>query len=383
MIKKYGIYLLIILLVIVASIMIYIKINPKELPSNLMSATGKIDGDLIALNTKYGGRIRDISIADGEQISQGDIVAILGSREYAKKIEALSAEVDAANDNLKAMLNEFHILEVSVPLEINKAHKAVEIAQAQKKELLSSLRSLQAVVQQSKKDLQRTQTLYEKKLIAQHKLELAQLQYTSDTEKLQALQEQSIAFNKAVEIAQDNYELALVQKKKVIAAHNNIEATKSKIVALKANKEALEAVMDDLSIRSPIDGYVVEKIANKGEVLGAGMVIATLIDPQSLYLKVFVDTMENGKIKIGDSAVIFLDAQPDKAIKAKVVSIAANAEFTPKDVAVRSDRIQRVYAVHLKPLEVDPLLKLGIAAIGVISTDGKNLPESLHEIPSI
>lgn len=128
---------------------------------------------------------------------------------------------------------------------------------------------------------------------------------------------------------------------------------------------------------------MVEKIANKGEVLGAGMVIATLIDPQSLYLKVFVDTMENGKIKIGDSAVIFLDAQPDKAIKAKVVSIAANAEFTPKDVAVRSDRIQRVYAVHLKPLEVDPLLKLGIAAIGVISTDGKNLPESLHEIPSI
>ncbi len=383
MIKKYGIYLLIILLVIVASIMIYVKINPKELPSNLMSATGKIDGDLIALNTKYGGRIRDISIADGEQISQGDIVAILRSREYVKKIEALSAEVDAANDNLKAMLNEFHILEVSVPLEINKAHKAVEIAQAQKKELLSSLRSLQAVVQQSKKDLQRTQTLYEKKLIAQHKLELAQLQYTSDTEKLQALQEQSIALNKAVEIAQDNYELALVQKKKVIAAHNNIEATKSKIVALRANKEALEAVMDDLSVRSPIDGYVVEKIANKGEVLGAGMVIATLIDPQSLYLKVFVDTMENGKIKIGDSAVIFLDAQPDKAIKAKVVSIAANAEFTPKDVAVRSDRIQRVYAVHLKPLEVDPLLKLGIAAIGVISTDGKNLPESLHEIPSI
>jgi HlyD family secretion protein len=111
------------------------------------------------------------------------------------------------------------------------------------------------------------------------------------------------------------------------------------------------------------------------------MPVATLIDPRSLYLKIFVDTMENGKIKIGDKAVIFLDAYPDRPIEAKVVRIAQKAEFTPKEVSVRSDRIQRVFAVHLKPLKVDPLLKLGIPAIGVISTDGKGLPHSLDEIP--
>jgi HlyD family secretion protein len=113
----------------------------------------------------------------------------------------------------------------------------------------------------------------------------------------------------------------------------------------------------------------------------AGMPVATLIDPRSLYLKIFVDTMQNGKIKVGDKAVIFLDAWPNRPIEAKVVRIAQKAEFTPKEVSVRSDRIQRVFAVHLKPIEPDPLLKLGIPAIGVVSLDGEGLPSSLNEIP--
>ncbi|HHH51886.1 MAG TPA: secretion protein HlyD, partial [Campylobacterales bacterium] len=78
-----------------------------------------------------------------------------------------------------------------------------------------------------------------------------------------------------------------------------------------------------------------------------------------------------------------LDSNPNIAIKAKVVQIAQKAEFTPKDVSVRSDRIQRVYAVLLKPIKYDPILKLGIPAIGVIGVYGTKLPNSLDEIPEI
>jgi HlyD family secretion protein len=113
------------------------------------------------------------------------------------------------------------------------------------------------------------------------------------------------------------------------------------------------------------------------------MPVATLIDPRTLYLKIFVDTLENGKIKLGDKGVIFLDAWPDRPIPAQVVRIAQKAEFTPKEVSVRSDRIQRVYAVHLKPLRPDPLLKLGLPATGVITLDGRGLPRSLEELPPL
>ena len=66
-----------------------------------------------------------------------------------------------------------------------------------------------------------------------------------------------------------------------------------------------------------------------------------------------------------------------------MIQIAQKAEFTPKDVSVRSDRIQRVYAVRLKPIKYNPILKLGIPAIGIIGVDGVKLPNSLDEIPEL
>jgi HlyD family secretion protein len=383
MIKKYGMYLFIAILFAIAAVMIYIKINPKKLPQNLISATGKIDGDLIMLNTKYPGRIQTIAIKDGQKIKENELVAVLTSKEYEKKLDALDAGIRAANDELKAMQNKLQITQSVVTLNIKKAQKAVEIAQDEKAQVLSAVKAQKAVLKQTQKDYQRTVTLYKKKLIAEQKVEYAHLKLTTDQEKLHSVKEQLNAANKAIEVAKDNHQLSLAQKKRIPALKNNIQAAKNKILALKANKEELQVVIDELTIKSPINGYIIEKIANKGEVLGAGTVIATLVNPKNLYLQVFIDTINNGKIKIGDNAVIFLDAYPNKAIKAKVINIAAHAEFTPKNVAVKSDRIQRVFAVRLHPLHVNPFLKLGIPAIGVISIDGKGLPSSLHNIPSI
>lgn len=383
MIKKYAMYVVMSILLIAASIMIYKKLNPKELPANLIAASGKIDGDLIALNTKYPGRVAQITVQDGQSIRQGDKVAKLQSDEYQAKLNAIKESIKAALSSITAMQEELALTKKSVFLNIQKAQKAVSVAELQKKELQESIQSLHSLVRQDTKDYERTKSLYEQNLIAKQKLEYARLKLTTDKDKLAAMQTKLLQADKAIEIAQNNYNLSKAQQKKIEALKAKITAANDKVKALQANADELRVIINELTIKSPINGYVIEKIAQKGEVLGAGMVVATLIDPQTLYLKVFVDTLKNGKIKLGDKAVIFLDAYPDKPIAAKVVSIAAKAEFTPKEVSVRSDRIQRVYAVHVKPLHINPLLKLGIPAIGVISLDGKDLPASLNEIPVI
>jgi len=188
---------------------------------------------------------------------------------------------------------------------------------------------------------------------------------------------------KNISISQNRLKQAQSQMKKIVGLQATLDAAQNKIDALNANKKELQIIIDELTIQSPIDGVVIEKIAYPGEVLSSGMVVATLLDSSTLYLKLFIDTMENGKIEVGDKAVIFLDSNPDTPIEAKVIRIAAKAEFTPKDVSVRSDRIQRVYAVHLQPLKPNKLLKIGIPAVGIISIDGKGLPSSLSEIPEI
>lgn len=381
MIKKYGIYIIVVGLLIAASVLIYSKLNPPKLAENLIAGTGKMDGDLIALNTKYPGRLEDVLVQEGESVKYGDRIAVLKSDEYQAKLRASNENIGASEEALVALRQEYMIAKESIPLEIKKARQKVEIALAQQNELNDSIESLKVIVGQDRRDYERTQILYEKKLISKQKLEYAEVQLTDNTNKLAALKEKFHQAEKSIDIAKDNVKLAKCQKKKIIALEANIKASKKKINALQANKKELQIIIDRLTITSPVDGSVVEKVAHPGEVLGAGMIVATLIDPQTLYLKMFVDTMENGKIKIGDKAAIFLDAYPDRLIEAKVIRIAQKAEFTPKEVSVRSDRIQRVYAVHLKPLKIDPLLKLGIPAIGVISLDGKGLPTSLDDMP--
>jgi HlyD family secretion protein len=381
--KKYWLGLALLLLVTIAALMIYAKLHPKELPANLVAGTGRIDGDLVNLNTKYPGRIISLDIDDGAPVDRGMIVAKLSSKEFEAQRRSLQDQIAAKKKELKAKEIELSISETKVPQLLHKAEAALKAKESQLQELDNSIASQRALVEQDRKDLERIQKLYTQKLIEKHKLEEIQLKYDVDHNTLEALEEKRKQLLQAVAIAKSDLSDAIAAQKSLDAMRKGIAALKDGIAALDASKAQVEAMIEELTLKSPLNGFAVEKIANVGEVIGAGMPVATLIAPESLYLKIFVDTLENGKIKLHDKAEIFLDAWPDRPIEAEVVRIAQKAEFTPKEVSVRSDRIQRVFAVHLKPLKPDPLLKLGLPAIGVISLDGKGLPRTLGDLPQL
>lgn len=381
--KRYWIGFLALGLILLSIYFIYQKLHPKKLPSYLVAGSGHIDGDLINLNTKYPGRVEKITIDDGDRIKKGMLIAKLKSKESEAKKEQIQKAIDAQKKLLQAKNIELNITKSTLFQKLQKAKYALNSAKDSLKAFEKNIDIQKDAVDQAKRDFERFQNLYKRKLIEKRKLELAKLKFKAEHDKILAMKEKEKSLKEAVKVAKSNLEDAKTIQKKVDALKETIAALKFKIESLNKSKKEVEAVLNEMSICSPIDGFVVEKVANTGEVLGAGMSIATLINPKSLYLKIFVDTIKNGKIKIGDRAVIFLDSFPNQPIEAKVVRIAQKAEFTPKEVSVRSDRIQRVYAVHIKPLNPNPLLKLGLPAIGIISTNDKNLPKSLNEIPSL
>ena len=367
----------------VALFFIYHKLNPKALPENLIESAGRIDGDLILLNAKYPGRIEEIRVEDGSRINRGDIVARLGSREMQARVARAAAEQQALQRALNAGRKELEMLEQTLPNSVKKAYKAYTIAQAQIAELTAGIESLKLTVAQDEKDYRRFQTMYEAKLIEKHKVELAKLRYESSRKQLHALQQKRGQAQSSAKIASLNTKDAKTALLKIAIYREKLKADEERLKAAQAARDEAEAMLSEMTLTSPVDGFVVDRTAEAGEVVGAGMPVASLIDPKALYLKIFVDTMQNGRLKIGDKALIFLDTHPDSPISASVVRIAQKAEFTPKEVSVRSDRIQRVFAVDLRPDKPDPLLKLGIPAIGVITVDGDGLPGSLDELPPL
>ncbi|QOP43434.1 HlyD family efflux transporter periplasmic adaptor subunit [Sulfurimonas sediminis] len=379
--KKYWLAVVIAVLLVSAGAMIYKKLHPKTLPANLVEGTGRMDGDLVNLNAKYAGRLDKIFVDDGVPVHKGMVVGVLKSKEFAAQKAGLDAQIQAKKQQLAAQKIEEKIAQTTIPLLEKKAKAQLVSAQASQQAFEKNILIQKDVVAQAKRDFKRSQRLYKNKSIDKHKLELAQLKRDTENKKLSALQQQLKKVKSGVTLARIALLDAQASQKKLFAIAANIQALQDGIEAAKASKAQIEAMIQEMTLVSPVDGITVEKIANEGEVIAPGMPVATLLDPHSLYLKIFVDTLQNGKIKLGDKAVIFLDAYPNHPIQAKVVRIAQKAEFTPKEVSVRSDRIQRVFAVHLKPLAIDPLLKLGIPAVGVVSLDGKGLPTSLNDIP--
>ncbi len=383
LLKKYWPGIFAALLLTAAAFMIYDKLNPKTLPENLIQGVGRIDGDLTTLNVKYPGRLTEIFVGEGDRVEKGDRIARLKSDEIEARLSQIGAEAAAKRKELQARRIELEISKKTIPLALKRANAALRSALSKKAQVEIGISSLQKVVEQDRRDFERTQNLYAKKLIQKELLEKASLKLKTQTDRLETMKRRREEVAAAIETARAALAEAQAGQKKIAALQESIAALKEGVAAAAAAKEQVEAMLAEMTLTSPLSGYVVEKIANPGEVLGSGMAVVTLIDPDSLYLKIFVDTLENGKIEIGDRAVIFLDAYPNRPIEARVVRIAQKAEFTPKEVNVRSDRIQKVFAVHLKPLKADPLLKLGIPATGVIALKDAKLPKSLDDLPPL
>ena len=360
---------IIVALTAAASVLIYLKLNPKELPPYLVQAIGKVDGDLINVNTKYPGRVVKINVDMGDKVKKGEVIAVLDSKEYQDKLKAIENQI-------KAKENELNFTTVKINDTIKKTKKGVAAKQKELNALTAQIESLKLVIVQDKKDEKRIKNLVTKKQVEPHQFEMARLKTRTDLKKLKALNAKKEALLIAIKIAKDDLHTA-------IAAKENIKALKNAINALKAQRDEIQTVINKLTIKSPINGYVDTKIAQKGEVLGVGMPVASLINPKELYVVVFVDEITNGKIKLGDKAEIFLDSFSNDPIPAVVSRIAKKAEFTPKEVAVKSDRVTRVYEVRLKPTEPNPYLKLGLPATGVILIGNGSLPKSLDEIPEL
>lgn len=250
-IKRYWLGAVLLILVAVAGGMIYLKLHPKQLPANLIEGTGRIDGDLVRLNVKYPGRLVQLNMDDGTPVKRGELLARLASPEYEAKRKALQAQIEAKKRELAAKETEYRIARVSTPQLLQRARDLLKARQAQKEELLRKIRAQQELVEQDRRDLQRSENLFHRNLIQKEAYEKAQLKYKNDRETLEALQAKVIQADQQLNIAQSRLVDAQAAQKKLDALRDEIAAFRKGIAALEAQKEDIEAILSEMSLHSP------------------------------------------------------------------------------------------------------------------------------------
>ena len=142
----------------------------------------------------------------------------------------------------------------------------------------------------------------------------------------------------------------------IAAARTQIVGAQSQVEAVDATLERIQAEIDDSQLKAPRDGRVQFRVAQPGEVLGAGGRVMNMIDVSDVYMTFFLPTEAAGRLALGSEVRIVLDAAPDFVIPAKVSFIASSAQFTPKTVETASERQKLMFRVRAQ-IDRELLLK--------------------------
>ena len=134
---------------------------------------------------------------------------------------------------------------------------------------------------------------------------------------------------------------------------------------LKSIDVQIEKINDQIkksNITNPIQGVVLNKYAEPGEVTGFGKPLYKIADVSEMTLRVFVSETQLSQIKMGQEVTVKIDAAKEmKTYKGSISWIASQAEFTPKIIQTKEERVNLVYAVKVK-VKNDGGLKIGMPA---------------------
>jgi HlyD family secretion protein len=337
--------------------------------------TGTVEARQIDVSAKITGRIVELRVKEGQPVERGQLLAALDT-------EALDADVVRAEAALAAAEARQRDLEAGArPEEIREAGARVAQAQARLDDLLAgsraqeieqaraALRNAAVTREWTERELERARELYRRDLIAAQDLDRARQAYGSAAAQERAARER----------------LALLEvgprRHEVEAARAELEAARERLALLRAGPRAQEvegararvaearaalalarARLGETRLHSPVTGLVLRKNVEAGETVSPGVSTLTLMDPDDLWVRVYVPETEIGRVKLGQEALVRVDAYPGRTFAGHVTEIADEAEFTPRNVQTRKERVNLVFRVKVAVRNPDGVLKPGMPA---------------------
>jgi len=174
-----------------------------------------------------------------------------------------------------------------------------------------------------------------------------------------------------VQVAQERYDQALdyyhslmsgEQSLQVKAAESGVKQAEAALSQAQAALALIDVQLVKTSIASPIDGIVLSRNLEVGEMLSPASIVLTIGQLEEVNLIVYIPETEYGKIRLGDQVSITVDSFPDKSFRGTVTYISDQAEFTPRNVQTIEGRRTTVYAVKITVPNPDYELKPGLPA---------------------
>jgi len=288
-----------------------------------ISASGTIEATEVAVGSKVTGRIEQVLAEEGDRVSEGQLLVQIETRETAAQLHAAEAQVEAARANLS------NLEAGSREQEIKKGEAALEEADAN--------------LDKSRTDQDRLEKLHNDKVVSDQEWERARTAY-------------DVAVAKQREARQHLDLLKAGTRRQVV------EAARGEFRRAQAGLELAQAQLDNTRLTAPLSATVLLRNHEPGELATTGTPILTLGDLDHLWVSIYVKETDLGRVKLGEKARVSVDSFPGKAFEGKVTHISNKAEFTPKTIQTKEERVTLVFQVKVAIDNQNGELKPGLPA---------------------
>jgi HlyD family secretion protein len=283
----------------------------EKLPPGIASGNGRVEAKLVDVAAKEPLRIKEILVDEGKLVEKGQVVARLDT-----------ATLDA---------------------ELAEAVSSVATAQQRGEITKSTIAKKKSESEFAEVNYQRATALIKEKTISQEEF--------------------------------DRYITAVkVSRAAVLEEEGKLKAFNQEVETAKANVARIQSRIDDATLKSPVRGRVLYRLAEVGEVLGAGGKVLTLVNLEDVYMEIFLPAADASRLAIGAEARITSDHRPGKAAAGYVSFVSPEAQFTPKQVETKSERDKLMFRVKIQvPAEIVSAyieqIKTGVRGMGYVKVD--------------
>jgi multidrug resistance efflux pump len=123
-----------------------------------------------------------------------------------------------------------------------------------------------------------------------------------------------------------------------------------------------EARYRERQVVAPSTAFVEVLDVRPGDLVAPNTPVATLLEPDQIYVRIYIPETELGHVKVGQDAEIHVDSFPNKAFAGVVEQINQQAEFLPRNVQTREERVHQVFGVKVRINDPSGQIRAGMAA---------------------
>jgi len=359
-------------------------------PSPVIAVSGRIESDDSAVAAKTSGRIRVVTVREGDRVEAGQVIASLDDEQVRAREQQAEASVRQAEARARVAQHQIAVLNeqlqqsrlgvdqarVDAQGKVSEAEGRLAAAEAQ-------LAQAQATYQQAQWDREAYARLLERELISEQQARQAQRNEEAQAAVVVAARRQVEAAQGSLTAARANLVNPAIRSSQVAAIQGQILQAQADVSAAEADAERARGQLrearanrQDLNVIAPFAATVATRTAEPGEVVMAGTPIVTLVNLGQVYLRAFVPEGQIGRVRVGQPARVYLDSAPQTPIDAFVSRVDPEASFTPENTYFREDRVKQVVGVKLQVRGAEGFAKPGMPAEGEVLVEGERWPEN-------